>query len=74
VKITSVIPTPLVVDSHPTFEVQLDYSFYGQQCAKSILLINRNGTEVSCVLDCLAPDFDELHKSFQRSFYSFENL
>ena len=74
VKITSVVLNPLVVDGHGTMEVQLTYSYYGQSCAHSILLIDRKGEELSCVLDCLAPDFNLLHGMFARSFYSFENL
>jgi len=74
VKVNSVVLNPLVVDGHPTLEVQVTYSYYGQSCARSILLIDRNGEEISCVLDCLAPDFDALHKLFAGSFYSFENL
>jgi hypothetical protein len=74
VQITEVDVNPLVVDSHPTLEVQLTYSFYGQSCAKSILLINRNGAEVSCVLDSPAPDYQALHTAFRSSIFSFENL
>src|SRR5580658_7130656 len=73
-QITGVTLNPLVIDSHPTLEVQMTYSFYGQACQKSILLVDRNGAEVSMTLDCLAPDFDMLHKLFQRSWYTFENL
>ncbi len=74
VKITGVTINPFVIDSHPTLEVQMTYSFYGQSCARSILLVNRNNAEVSCLLDCLAPDFDELHKQFRASLFTFENL
>jgi len=74
VNITAMSMNPLVIDSHPTLEVQVTYSFFGQACARSILLVNRNGTEVSCVLDCLGPDFADLHSQFGRSLFSFENL
>ena len=74
VKITAVTVNPLVIDSHPTLEVDLTYSFFGQSCAKSILLVNRNGAEVSFVLDCLAPDFGVLSDKFRRSLYSIENF
>lgn len=74
VKITGVAINPLIVDSHPTLEVQMTYSFFGQSCAKSILLVNRNGTEVSFTLDTLAPDFKTLHSLFMGSVYSMENL
>jgi hypothetical protein len=74
IKITAIALNPLVIDSHPTLEVHVTYSFFGRECARSILLINRNGAEVSCVLDCLAPDFQPLHALFRASLYSFENL
>jgi hypothetical protein len=73
-KITEVDINPLIVDSHPTLEVQMTYSFFGQSCAKSILLVNRNGTEVSFTLDTLASDFTMLHSLFRGSIYSMENL
>jgi hypothetical protein len=74
VKITEVDLNPLIVDSHKTLEVQLTYSFFGQSCAKSILLVDRNGAEVSFTLDCLAPDFQALHGVFRGSVFSIENL
>jgi hypothetical protein len=74
VKITGVDVNPLVVDSHPTLEVQVTYSFFGQACEKSILLVNRNGAEVSFVLDALAPEFQTLHSIFRSSIFSMENL
>jgi len=74
VKITEVDINPLVVDGHPTLEVQMTYSFFGQACAKSILMVNRNGSEVSFVLDTLAPDFKVLHQIFRTSIFSMENL
>lgn len=74
VTLTAVTPNPLVIDSHPTLNIELTYSFFGQKCARSILLVNRNGAEVSFVLDCLAPDFAMLSGRFHRSLYSIENL
>ena len=74
VKINTVVLNPLVIDSHPTLEVQLTYTFFGQDCARSILLLNRNGAEVGFILDCLAPDFTSLHTQFRRSLFSIENL
>jgi hypothetical protein len=74
VKITAVNINPLVIDSHPTMEVQMTYSFFGQACAKSLLLVNRNGAEVSFALDCLAPDFAMLQGVFRRSLFSIQNL
>jgi hypothetical protein len=74
VKITGVGINPLIVDSHPTLEVQMTYSFFGQSCAKSILIVNRNGAEVSFTLDTLASDFQMLHTQFIRSVFSMENL
>jgi hypothetical protein len=74
VKITAVTLNPLVIDSHPTLEVDLTYSFFGQGCAKSILLCNRNGAELSFVLDCPASDFGMLSGKFRRSLFSIENL
>jgi hypothetical protein len=74
IKITGVTVNPLVIDAHPTMEIDATYNFFGQACARSILLVNRNGAEVSCVLDCLAPDFDVLNKQFRRSLFTFVNL
>jgi hypothetical protein len=72
--ITAFILNPLVIDSHNTLEIQMTYSFFGQKCSRSLLLCDRNGAEVSFVLDCLAPDFAKLAPMFRRSLYSIENL
>ena len=74
VAIGGVTIDPLIIDSHHTLEVQMTYSFFGQNCARSILLLNRKGAEVSFVLDCLAPDFKTLHTAFRGSLFSIENL
>jgi hypothetical protein len=74
VVITACSLNPLVIDSHPTLELQLTYSFFGQKCARSLILCDRKGAEVSFVLDCLAPDFARLEPMFRRSLYSFDNL
>jgi hypothetical protein len=74
VKIAEVDVNPLVVDSHATLEVIVTYSFFGQACEKSILLVDRNGAEVSFSLDTLAADFKQLHTAFHGSIYSLENL
>jgi hypothetical protein len=72
--ITAATVNPLIIDSHPTLELQLTYSFFGQKCARSLILCDRKGAEVSFVLDCLAPDFAKLSPKFRRSLYTFENL
>jgi hypothetical protein len=74
VKLVEVDLNPLVIDSHKTLEVQLTYSFFGQSCAKSILLVDRNGSEVSFTLDTMASDFKMLHQMFRGSLFSMENL
>jgi hypothetical protein len=74
ITITAVTVNPLIIDTHPTLEVQMTYSFFGQSCAKSLVLCNRNGAEVSFTLDCLAPDFKMLETKFRGSLYSIDNL
>jgi len=74
IQITAVTANPLVIDGHPTLEVDLNYSFFGQKCARSLILCDRKGAEVSFVLDSLAPDFTMLSAMFRRSLFSIENL
>jgi len=74
VNITGVTVNPFVIDSHATLEVQVTYSFFGQSCARSILLADRKGAEVSFVLDCLGPDFKVLYPKFRASLFTIENL
>jgi hypothetical protein len=74
IKVTAIDIDPLIVDSHHTLDIQLTYSFFGQSCAKSILLIDRKGTELSFTLDTLAPDFQSLHATFRSSIFTIENL
>jgi hypothetical protein len=74
IKITEIDIDPLIVDSHHTLDIQLTYSFFGQACAKSILLVDRKGAEVSFTLDTLAPDYQMLQAAFRRSVFTIENL
>jgi hypothetical protein len=74
INITALTVNPFMIDSHSTLEVKMTYSFFGQNCARSILLIDRKGAEVSFVLDCPGPDFNLLFPKFRASLFTIENL
>jgi len=74
IKINSVDINPFIIDSHPIVEIQATYAFFGQQCARSIIIADRKGAEVSFVLDCLGPDFKVLYPKFRASLFTIENL
>ena len=74
IAITALTLNPLIIDSHPTLEIQMTYSFFGEKCERSLLLCDRKGAEVSFVFDCPAPDFPKLAPLFRRSLYLIDNL
>lgn len=65
---------PLLINRKETFELVLDYVYYGQEFRSSILFLNRGNEQMRFQLTCRASDFPELQRTFQQSLYSWHDL
>jgi len=65
---------PLMIQGKETFLLTLRYTFYGQKYGRSILFLNRGNEQIRFQLTCHEADFNELHRVFLRSHYSWREL
>jgi hypothetical protein len=64
----------VMIEYKETYLITLSYTFYGQKYGRSILFLNRGNEQIRSQLTCPAADFDELHRAFFRSQYTWQNL
>jgi len=64
----------VMIEHKETFLITLSYTFYGQKYGRSILFLNRGNEQIRSQLTCHAADFEELHRAFLRSQFTWQNL
>jgi hypothetical protein len=64
----------VMIEYKETFLITLSYTFYGQKYGRSILFLNRGNEQIRFQLTCHEADFEELHRAFLRSQYTWQNL
>lgn len=74
VTIISQEKNPLLIHGKETFLITLSYTFFGQEYRRSILFLNRGNEQIRSQLTCRAADFDELHRTFFHSQFTWQNL
>jgi hypothetical protein len=74
VTVVSQEKNPLMIDRKETFLITLSYTFYGQKYGRSLLFLNRGNEQIRSQLTCREADFEELHRAFLRSQYTWQNL
>lgn len=65
---------PLMIQRKETFLIRLNYTFFGQKMSRSILFLNRANEQLRFQLTCREADFNELHRAFLASHYTWQNL
>lgn len=65
---------PLMIQRKETFLIKLSYTFFGQKMSRSILFLNRGNEQLRFQLTCREADFNELHRAFLASHYTWQNL
>lgn len=65
---------PLMIQRKETFLIKLNYTFFGQKMSRSILFLNRGNEQLRFQLTCREADFNELHRAFLASHYTWQNL
>lgn len=74
VMVVSQEKNPLLINGKETFQVVLSYSLLGQTFNRSVLFLNRGHEQLRFQLVAREVDFKELHRAFQASLYSWQNL
>jgi hypothetical protein len=74
ISVVSQEKNPLMIQRKETFLVTLSYTAYGQQYGRSILFLNRGNEQIRSQLTCREADFQELHRAFLGSQYTWQQL
>ena len=68
----TVIPSPLLLNGHPTCEVDVYFALHSQRFRMSVLFVDLGESQLRFSLISRPGDFDELHKAFRASWYSWQ--
>lgn len=74
VEILGTVSSPIRIEKRETLEVLLAYSFFGQHFKASVLFVPHDQTGLRFRLSARAVDFDELHRQFLASLFSWDGL
>jgi hypothetical protein len=62
------------INAHETCEVTIHYNFFGQACARNLLIVRADKTQLTFALDCRRADYDQLYAAFHASLFSIQHL
>lgn len=65
---------PLLIERKETFLVVINYDYYGNPYARSVMFLNRQNEQLRFQLTCFRNSFRELQRAFESSHYSWQNL
>lgn len=67
-----ITPTPLLINEHQTCEVELQFVLHSHRLRMSVLFVDLGDTQLRFSLISNAADYDELHKAFRDSWFSWQ--
>lgn len=70
----TITPNPLLFNAHPTCEIDVLFALNGQRLRMSILFVDLGDSQLRFNLISRPGDFEDLHKAFQDSWYSWQWL
>ena len=70
----TITPNPLLFNAHPTCEIDILFALNGQRLRMSILFVDLGDSQLRFNLISRPGDFEDLHKAFQESWYSWQWL
>jgi hypothetical protein len=68
----TVTPRPLLLNGHPTCEIEIYFVLHSQRFRMSVLFVDLGESQLRFSLISRAGDFEELHKAFRASWYSWQ--
>jgi hypothetical protein len=69
-----ITPNPLLFNDHPTCEIDVVFELYSHKLRMSVLFVDLGDSQLRFSLIARPPDFEELHKAFRESWYSWQWL
>ena len=70
----TVTPDPLLMNGHHTCEIDILFGLHSHRLRMSVLFVDLGDSQLRFSLIARPSDFDELHKAFQESWYSWQWL
>ena len=67
-----VTPKPLLLNEHPTCEIELQFVLHAQRLRMSVLFVDLGSSQLRFSLISRAGDYEDLHKAFHDSWYSWQ--
>jgi hypothetical protein len=68
----TVTPNPLLMNDHPTCEIDILFVLHSQRLRTSVLFVDLGESQLRFSLIARAGDFDALHQAFQESWYTWQ--
>ena len=68
----TITPNPLLLNGHPTCEIDIYFVLHSQRFRMSVLFVDLGESQLRFSLISRAGDFEELHKAFRASWYSWQ--
>jgi hypothetical protein len=68
----TITPNPLSLGDHPTCEIEIYFALHSQRMRMSVLFVDLGDSQLRFSLISRPADFDELHKAFRDSWYSWQ--
>ena len=70
----TVTPDPLLVNGHHTCEIDIIFGLHSHRLRMSVLFVDLGDSQLRFSLIARPADFEDLHKAFQESWYSWQWL
>jgi hypothetical protein len=70
----TITPNPLLLNAHPTCEIDILFALNAQRLRMSVLFVDLGDSQLRFSLIARPGDFPDLHKAFQDSWYSWQWL
>ena len=70
----TITSNPLLLNAHPTCEIEILFGLHGQRLRMSVLFVDLGESQLRFSLISRPGDFEELHKAFRESWYSWQWL
>jgi hypothetical protein len=70
----TIVPDPLLLNGHHTCEIDIVFGLHSHRLRMTVLFVDLGDSQLRFSLIARPADFEELHKAFQDSWYSWQWL
>jgi hypothetical protein len=68
----TITPNPLLLNAHATCEIDILFALHSQRLRMTVLFVDLGDSQLRFSLISRPADFEELHKAFRESWYSWQ--